>query len=144
MRQHVAAFVDSASITLALSRDPPLSIEARAHRELLRAVGAKLQTSIPVVIETCTLLERNANRNVVLAEIESIYVRSVVKILPCALRYLEQSWKYFKRPGRHKLSAIDAADFAITRKARISLAFSFDRYFSASGFRLVRCGPDRQ
>jgi predicted nucleic acid-binding protein len=137
MRQGEAAFVDSGAwIALALSRDP-LHPQAREQWEILHSAGAKLHTSIPVVIETFTFLERNANRDVALTWKESIYKRSTVKILPCNLNDLEQSWEYFKRTDLHKLSAVDATSFAIMTRAQIRLTFTFDHHFSVVGFRLV-------
>lgn len=137
MRQREAAFVDSGAwIALALSRDP-LHTQAREHWEILHSAGAKLHTSIPVVIETFTFLERNANRDVALMWKGSIYKPGTVKILPCELRDLEQSWEYFRRTDLHKLSAVDATSFTIMKRARIRLAFAFDYHFAVAGFRLV-------
>jgi len=137
MRQGEAAFVDSGAwIALALSRDP-LHMQAREQWETLRAAGAKLHTSIPVVIETFTFLERNASREVALTWKESVYKRGTVRILSCTLNDLEHSWEYFKRADLHKLSAVDATSFAIMIRARIRLAFAFDYHFSVVGFRLV-------
>jgi predicted nucleic acid-binding protein len=66
MRQGEVVFVDSGAwIALALSRDP-LHSQAREQWELLRGAGAKLHSSVPVVIETFTFLDRNANRDVAL------------------------------------------------------------------------------
>ena len=137
MRQGEAAFVDSGAwIALALSRDP-LHTQAREQWEALHASAAKLHCSVPVVIETFTFLERNANRDVALAWKESIYKPGTVKILPCALRDLQLSWAYFRRTDLHQLSAVDATSFAIMKRARIRLAFTFDHHFSVVGFRLV-------
>ena len=137
MRQREAAFVDSGAwIALALSRDP-LHVQAREQWDMLHEAGAKLHTSVPVVIETFTFLERNANRDVALAWKDSIYKPGTVKILPCELRDLEQSWEYFRCPELHKLSAVDATSFVIMRRARIGLAFTFDRHFAVVGFRLA-------
>lgn len=137
MRHGEAAFVDSGAwIALALTRDP-LHTQAREQWDVLRGAGAKLHASVPVVIETFTFLERNANRDVALAWKESIYKPGTVKILPCELRDLEQSWEYFRRMDLHKLSAVDATSFAIMKRARIRLAFTFDRHFAVVGFRLV-------
>jgi predicted nucleic acid-binding protein len=137
MRQGEAAFVDSGAwIALALTRDP-LHAPAREQWDVLRGAGAKLRTSVPVVIETFTFLERNANRDVALAWKEAIYHRGAVKVLPCELRDLQQSWEYFRRSDLHKLSAVDATSFAIMRRARIRLAFTFDHHFAVVGFRLV-------
>lgn len=137
MRQGEAAFVDSGAwIALALSRDP-LHARAREHWEILEEAGARLHTSIPVVLETFTFLERNAHRDVALAWKESIYAPVQVKVLPCELRDLAQSWDYFRRKDLHKLSAVDATSFAIMKRARIRVAFTFDHHFAAVGFRLV-------
>lgn len=137
MRQREAAFVDSGAwIALALSRDP-LHTQAREHWEILQNAGAKLHTSIPVVIETFTFLERNASRDVALTWKGSICKPGIVKILPCELRDLDQSWEYFRRKDLHKLSAVDATSFIIMKRAKIRLAFAFDHHFSVAGFRLV-------
>jgi predicted nucleic acid-binding protein len=137
MRHSEAAFVDSGAwIALALSRDP-LHLAAREQWEVLHRAGARLHTSIPVVIETFTFLERNANRDVALAWRESIYRPGTVKILPCELRDLDQSWEYFRRADLHKLSAVDATSFSIMKRSRIRLAFTFDHHFSIVGFRLT-------
>jgi predicted nucleic acid-binding protein len=137
MRRGEPAFVDSGAwIALALSRDP-LHTQAREQWEVLRSAGAKLHTSVPVVIESFTFLERNANRDVALVWKDSIYQTGTVKILPCGLKDLDQSWEYFKRTDLRKLSAVDATSFVIMERARIRLAFTFNHHFSVVGFRLV-------
>lgn len=137
MRQGEAAFVDSGAwIALALTRDP-LHEQARQHWDLLHQAGAKLCTSVPVVIETFTFLDRNANRDVALAWKDAISRPGTVRILPCELRDLQQSWDYFRRRDLHKLSAVDATSFVIMKRARIRVAFTFDRHFAVVGFRAV-------
>jgi hypothetical protein len=136
MRQRALSSSAEAWIALALTRDP-LHAQAREQWEILQGAGAKLYTSIPVVIETFTFLERNANRDVALAWKGSIYKPGTVKILPCELRDLEQSWEYFRRPDLRKLSAVDATSFTVMKRARIRLAFAFDHHFAVAGFRLV-------
>ncbi len=137
MRQRELVFVDSGAwIALALSRDP-LHVQAREQWELLQESAAKLHASVPVVIETFTFLDRNADRDVALAWKEAIQKPGTVKILPCELRDLEKSWEYFRRTDLHKLSAVDATSFSIMNRARIRLAFAFDHHFAAVGFRLV-------
>jgi predicted nucleic acid-binding protein len=137
MRQGEAVFVDSGAwIALALSRDP-LHVQAREQWHLLHGAGAKLHTSVPVVLETFTFLDRNANRDVALTWRESISKPGTVKILPCELRDLEQSWEYFRRADLYKLSAVDATRFTIMKRARIHLAYTFDHHFAVVGFRWV-------
>src|ERR1700740_2386966 len=134
MRHGEAAFVDSGAwIALALSRDP-LHPQAREQWDVLRGAGARLHTSVPVVIETFTFLDRNANRDVALSWKESIYQPGIVKVLPCELRDLEQSWEYFRRADLRKLSAVDATSFTLMKRARIRIAFTFDHHFAAVGY----------
>ena len=137
MRQGQAVFVDSGAwIALALSRDP-LHGRSREAWDVLQGAGAKLHTSVPVLIETFTFLDRNANRQVALAWKEAVYERGRVSILPCELRDLQLSWEYFRRSDLHKLSAVDATSFAIMKRARIRVAYAFDHHFAVVGFRLV-------
>ena len=137
MRQREAVFVDSgAGIALALSRDP-LHAQAREQWNLLLAAGAKLHTSVPVVIETFTFLDRDANREVSLAWKESVSKPGTARTLSCELRDLEHSWEYFRRTDLHKLSAVDATSFAIMKRSRIRIAYTFDHHFAVAGFRLM-------
>jgi len=137
MRQRESVFVDSGAwIALALSQDP-LHAQARQQWDLLLSAGAKLHTSVPVLIETFTFLDRNANRDVALAWKEAIYKPGTVEVLPCELRDLERSWEYFRRSDLHKLSAVDATSFTIMKRARIRIAYTFDHHFAVVGFRLV-------
>jgi len=137
MRHGEAVFVDSGAwIALALA-DDPLHEQAREQWQLLNGVGAKLHTSVPVVIETFTFLHRNADRHAALAWKETIYKRLSVQILPCELRDLEQSWDYFQRGYLYKLSAVDATSFVIMKRAGIRVAYTFDHHFAVVGFRLV-------
>ncbi len=137
IRQGEPVFVDSGAwIALALSRDP-LHAQAREQWDLLRAAGARLHTSVPVIIETFTFLDRNANRDVALAWKDSVARPGTLNILPCDLRDLQRSWEYFRRADLHKLSAVDATSFAIMNRARIRLAYTFDHHFAVVGFRIV-------
>ena len=137
MRQGDAVFVDSGAwIALALTRDP-LHASAREQWGILQRTGARLHTSVPVVIETFTFLDRNANRDVALTWKNAVANPGAVKLLPCELRDLEQAWDYFRRADLHKLSAVDATSFAIMKRARIRTAFAFDHHFATVGFRLV-------
>ncbi|HYM18427.1 MAG TPA: PIN domain-containing protein [Micropepsaceae bacterium] len=137
MRQGEAVFVDSGAwIALALSRDQ-LHVQARERWEGLQGLGAKLHTSVPVVIETFTFLDRNSQRDVALLWKDSIYQRGTAKILSCDLNDLHEAWEYFRRADLHKLSAVDATSFAIMKRAGIRRAFTFDHHFAVVGFNMV-------
>jgi len=136
MRRGETVFIDTGAwIALALSRDP-LHGQAKAQWRLLHEAGAKLCTSVPVVIETFTFLDRNTNKSVALTWKDILYKPGTATILHCELRDLEQSWDYFRRRDLHKLSAVDATSFAIMKRTRIRVAFTFDHHFAAVGFRL--------
>lgn len=137
MKRRRAVFVDSGAwIALALSRDP-LHDEARDRWEALRGDGAALHTSIPVVLETFTFLQRNANLDVALAWKASISEPRLAGIVPCEPADLEKAWTYFRRRALHKLSAVDATSFAIMERLNIRRAFTFDHHFAAAGFALA-------
>jgi uncharacterized protein len=80
MRQGEAVFVDSgAFIALAFARDP-LHGAAREQWDILLGAGARLHTSVPVVMETFTFLDRNANRDVALAWKNAVYRPDAARI----------------------------------------------------------------
>ena len=130
-------FVDTGAwIALALTRDP-LHPRAFETWELLAISGAKLHTSVSIVVETFTFLDRNTTRNVALAWKDSLKVVPRLRILPSTSRDLEQAWKYFERPDLHKLSAVDALSFVLMAERRIRVAFAFDGHFATAGFRMA-------
>jgi predicted nucleic acid-binding protein len=136
-RKNDLVFVDTGAwIALALTRDP-LHERARAAWEELLSKGARLATSVPVVIETFTFLDRNATRDVALAWKSSLADLPRFRLLECGSRDLERAWAYFAKPELHKLSAVDATSFVLMVREKIRLAFAFDHHFASAGFRLV-------
>lgn len=137
MRAGELVFVDTGAwIALALSRDP-LHPRAAETWALLASTGAKLHTSVSVVVETFTFLDRNTTRAVALAWKDSLKVVPRLRVWPGTVRDLERAWKYFERPDLHKLSAVDALSFVLMTDRRIRIAFAFDGHFAAAGFRMV-------
>ena len=137
MRAGETVFVDTGAwIALALTRDP-LHARARATWEQLLGDGVRFHTSVPVVLETFTFLERNAARDVALAWKDSLKTIPHLKVLPSTARDLEPAWAYFERPDLHKLSAVDAVSFILMTQNRIRAAFAFDSHFATAGFRMV-------
>ena len=132
-----AVFVDTGAwIALALTRDPLHARAAAAWAELLSA-RSRLHTSVPVVIETFTFLDRNTTRQVALTWNESLSTVGKLRILPSTRRDLERGWKYFDRPDLHKLSAVDAVSFVMMTDRRIRMAFAFDGHFAEAGFQMI-------
>ena len=137
IRAGQAVFVDTGAwIALALARDPLHARAATAWAELL-STGAKLQTSVLVVIETFTFLDRNTTRQVVLTWKESLSTVGKLRVLPSTTRDLERAWEYFERPNLHKLSAVDAVSFVLMTDRGIRKAFAFDGHFAEAGFQLI-------
>lgn len=137
MRAGELVFVDTGAwIALALTRDP---LHARASEAwtLLAGNGARLHTSVPVIAETFTFLDRNTTRTVALAWQDSLKTVARLRVLPATARDLEHAWKYFERPDLHKLSVVDALSFVVMAQRRIRGAFAFDGHFATAGFRLI-------
>lgn len=137
MRAGEPVFVDTdAWIALALSHDP-LHARAREMWETLVHAGARLHTSVPVILETFTFLDRQATRDVALSWKDALHETARLRVLPCGRGDLEPAWKYFERPDFHKLSAVDATSFVLMAQRRIRVAFAFDHHFATAGFRMV-------
>lgn len=137
MRPGQAVFVDTGVwIALALTRDP-FHEKARQVWEIAGDAGATLYTSVPIVLETFTFLERNARPDVALAWKDSLDRLERFEILTCSPDDLEDAWRYFQRRDLHKLSAVDATSFVIMTRERIRVALTFDHHFAAVGFQLV-------
>ena len=137
MRAGELVFVDTGAwIALALTRDPLHPRAAEAWGRLV-GTGAKLHTSVSIVVETMTFLDRNTTRNVALAWKDSLKAVPRLRVLPCTSRDLEHAWKHFERPDFHKLSVVDALSFVLMTERRIRIAFAFDGHFATAGFRIV-------
>jgi len=130
-------FVDTGAwIALALTRDP-LHARAAAAWTMLLGAGAKLHTSVSIVVETFTFLDRNTTREVALTWKDSLSSVARLRLLPSTKRDLEKAWRHFERADLHKLSAVDAQSFVLMAERRIRVAFAFDGHFAAAGFRMV-------
>lgn len=137
MRAGELVFVDTGAwIALALTRDP-LHSRAREMWEQLLGTGVKFYTSVPVVLETFTFLDRNGTRDVALAWKDSLEAVPRFKILSASAKELEKAWSYFERKDLHRLSAVDALSFVLMRELHIRAAFAFDSHFAAVGFRML-------
>jgi predicted nucleic acid-binding protein len=137
MREGSAVFVDTGAwIALALNRDP-FHERARESWEELLAAGARLFTSVPVVLETFTFLDRNTVRDVAIIWKDSLAKVPRLRILECTVLDMQRAFGYFERRDLHKLSAVDATSFVLMTRSKVHAAFSFDSHFATAGFRLV-------
>lgn len=134
MTERDRVFVDSGAwIALAIESDG-LHSRALDAWERIESGSALRFTSVPVVMETFTFLERNTRRDVARAWRESLRGVRSLKILECGLSDLETSWSWFDRKDLPKLSAVDATSFVLMRRHRIRHAFTFDVHFAIAGF----------
>ena len=137
MRAAELVFVDTGAwMALALTRDP-LHARAREGWQRLLGAGARLHTSVPVVLEMFTFLDRNATRDVALAWKRALEAVPRLKVLPSTAKDLDRAWPYFERTDLHKLSAVDALSFVLMTDRRIRVAFVFYADFATAGFRVV-------
>lgn len=137
IRSGELVFVDTGAwAALAQTRDP-LHERARMTWEQLEGSGAKLRTSVPVVLETFTFLERNTTRDVALTWKDALDALDRFAVLECTSADVKKAWAYFKRRDLHKLSAVDATSFILMTKSKIRTAFTFDHHFAVAGFSIV-------
>ena len=130
-------FIDTGAwIALAATLDP-FHERARRQWEQLFSTGARLFTSVPVVLETFTFLDRKGSRPLAIRWKDSLATVRRLKIFDCTGKELDQAWSWIDRPGLHRLSLVDATSFALMTNAKIKTAFAFDTHFAAAGFRLV-------
>ena len=130
-------FVDTGAwIALALTADPHHA-RARESWSELSSHGTRLFTSVPVVLETFTFLDRNATRQVALAWSQTLSEVKFLKTLDCTTKDVAKAWTYFARRDFHKLSAVDATSFVLMTREKIRAAFTFDHHFATAGFQII-------
>jgi predicted nucleic acid-binding protein len=130
-------FVDTGAwIALALEGD---ALHARAVEawDSLQRVGARTITSLPIVMETFTFLDRNVARDVASAWRRSLDDVPFFRMVECRAKDLKESWRFFDRPDLHKLSAVDATSFVIMEREDLRRVFTFDHHFATVGFQIV-------
>jgi predicted nucleic acid-binding protein len=134
MRPPGLVFVDTGAwIALAIVRDA-LHPRASAAWEELRREGARLLTSVPVVVETHTYLDRKGSREVAAKWQAALVTTRGLEITPCSAADLDAAWPWMARPDLHKLSLTDATSFVIMGRRKVRRVFTFDTHFATAGF----------
>ena len=127
-------FVDTGGwLALALSADFFHERASAAWTALLHA-GARTCTSVPVVIETFTYLQRKVDAR--LATSWSAGLRGA-GVLACEAEDLAEAWQWIARRDLHKLSLVDATSFVLLKRHKIRQVLGFDTHFAQAGFRLI-------
>lgn len=137
MRSLDSVFVDTGAwVALALTRDPLHARAVQAWRQITDR-HARVHTSVSVILETFTFLDKHANRDVALAWKEALGAVEDLSVLECTEAEMRDAWRYFTRPDLRKLSAVDATSFALMSSRAIDCAFTFDRQFASVGLRMI-------
>ncbi len=137
IRPNEKVFVDTGAwIALAERRDPyherAVLFWTAAYRQ-----KASILTSVPVIVETFTFLDRRGSRELALRWRESLAVIPRFHILDCTATDLSAAWELLGRKDHLRVSLVDATSFVLMRKEKIRIAFSFDTHFAAAGFTLT-------
>ena len=130
-------FVDTGGwLALALVSDPYHERAAEGWRELQRG-GARPCTSVPVVVETFTYLQRKIDVRLAHSWSEGLRGPGGAEVFACSPDDLEVAWPWLQRRELHKLSLVDATSFVLMRKHGVRQVLGFDTHFAQAGFRLV-------
>lgn len=130
-------FVDTGGwLALALSRDVYHQRAVDSWTALQRG-GARFCTSVPVIIETFTYLDRKVDPGLARTWSAGVRGQKEVQVIECSSGDLLQAWPWLERRDLHKLSLVDAISFVLLRKHRIRQVLAFDTHFAQAGFRSV-------
>jgi uncharacterized protein len=130
-------FVDTgAFIALTVRADAHHVAAATLWRELV-VEGGKPLTTVPVVIEAYTYLQRNLGPELAEGWRQALVATPRLTIVECSVADLSAAWPWLRRRDLHKLSAVDATSFVLMKKHKLRRAFTFDAHFAAAGFRLL-------
>lgn len=136
IRTSERVFVDTGAwIGLAEVRDP-YHERAVIFWDTLSRHGARIVTSVPVVIETFTFLDRRGSRELALRWRDGLQAIPRFQVLSCTRADLEAACKLLDRKDHERVSLVDAISFVLIRRERIRIAFAFDTHFAAAGIRL--------
>jgi predicted nucleic acid-binding protein len=130
-------FVDTGAwIALAMGRDAMHERARETWTSLLEA-GGRPVVSVPVLLETFTYIQRKVSHEVAARWWGSLGSVPFLERVECTPNDLNAAMRFFQRRDLHKLSLVDATSFALMRKHKLRVAFTFDTHFAAVGFRLA-------
>lgn len=130
-------FIDTGAFVALAERRDPEHERARAAWELLTRSRARLCTSVLVVAETFTFIDRRGSREAALRWRDSLRAGPNIDILDCRASHVERAWAWLHRKELHKLGMVDACSFVLMQEGKIGTAFAFDSHFAVAGFRYV-------
>lgn len=129
-------FVDTgAFLARYLARDEHHKSAVSAWADL---TGVPLFTSNHILDETATLLGRRAGHSFAADRMENIYGSQMIQILYSTKADEMEALRWFRKLSDQKVSFTDCISFALMKRLRIPVAFTFDEHFTRAGFRPVR------
>ena len=130
-------FVDTGAwVALAVTTDP-LHARAKAAWEDLQRVGPRLVTSVPVVLETFTFLDRRGSRELALRWEASLAALRRLDLVCFDVPDLPKARTLLASPKFHRLSFVDATSFVLMKQRSIRRALAFDVHFAVAGFSCI-------
>jgi predicted nucleic acid-binding protein len=131
----VIVFADTSALFALLVRDDYMHVRAKANFEHFMENSTPLITSSYVLLETLTLLQRRVG-------LEAVWDFHH-KIMPLLeVVWADESWhsramQRLQTESSRAVSLTDCLSFEIMAAREITTAFTFDRHFSRSGFKIA-------
>jgi len=110
------------------------------HRHALRLwtdLDRPILTSNHIVDELATLLGRLAGFRYAADRVEVLYSSESVEVLSSTREDEVEALQWMRKYADKEISFTDCVSFAMMRRHRIRMAFTFDRHFRDSGFQVI-------
>jgi hypothetical protein len=133
----VTVFVDTAGIVALLSRADAHHDEAVAAWRHLLETRTRLVTSDLVVAEATVVVRARAGFETSCRAGEQL-LADPFEVVWVDRALMTEALRLYRRYADHTLSLCDCVSFAVMRRRRIDVAFTYDDDFDTLGFRRVR------
>ena len=110
------------------------------HRDALRlwtTLEHPVVTSNHVVDELATLMGRLAGFRYAADRVETLYASESIEVLYSAREDEADALRWMRKFADKEISFTDCVSFAMMRRHRIRMAFTFDRHFRDAGFQVI-------
>jgi predicted nucleic acid-binding protein len=128
-------FVDTGAFVALAERRDPEHERARGAWETMTRSRVRLYTSVLVLAETFTFIDRRGSREAAIRWRESLRTAPTIEVLDCTAAHVERAWSWLHRKEFHKLGIVDACSFVLMQERKLRVAFAFDSHFAIAGFR---------
>lgn len=108
----------------------------RAQQWSLR-IGARIITTVPVLLETANALARPAWRAAGVALIDHLLQRSDVEVVPLSVDLWQRGWNLYRDRPDKGWSLTDCVSFLVMQESGLADALTADEHFRQAGFRAL-------